>query len=86
MLHTPSANGCLDGITRRTVIDLAKRRGIEVAERRIMPEELDSLDECFIVGTGAEVTPVSEVGTHRFTPGNISRTLMEDYTTEVNRA
>jgi branched-chain amino acid aminotransferase len=82
-LHTPIADCFLDGITRRTVIDLARRRGIEVIERRIMPDELPSFDECFICGTGAEVTPVSEIGPHRFTPGNISRTLIGDYSAEV---
>jgi branched-chain amino acid aminotransferase len=82
-LHTPIADCFLDGITRRTVMDLARRRGIEVVERRIMPEELPSFDECFICGTGAEVTPVSEIGPHKFTPGNISRTLIEDYSAEV---
>lgn len=85
-IHTPIADCFLDGITRRTVIDLAKRRGIGVNERRIMPEELATFNECFICGTGAEVTPVSEVGPYKFTPGNISRTLIEDYTAEVNRA
>jgi branched-chain amino acid aminotransferase len=83
-LHTPIADCFLDGITRKTVIDLARRRGFEVIERRIMPDELDSFHECFICGTGAEVTPVSEIGPHRFKPGNISRTLIEDYTAEVN--
>jgi branched-chain amino acid aminotransferase len=84
-IHTPIADCFLDGITRRTVIDLAKRRGIGVNERRIMPEELSGFNECFLTGTGAEVTPVSEVGPYKFTPGNISRTLMEDYTAEVNK-
>ncbi|MDP2356074.1 MAG: branched-chain amino acid aminotransferase [Beijerinckiaceae bacterium] len=83
-LHTPLADCFLDGITRRTVIDLAKARGIDVHQRRIMPEELTSFNECFICGTGAEVTPVSEVGPYKFTPGNISRTLIEDYTAAVN--
>jgi branched-chain amino acid aminotransferase len=84
-LHTPIADCFLDGITRRTVIDLAKRRGIAVIERRIMPEELSSFDECFICGTGAEVTPVAEIGeTYRFTPGAVSRALIEDYEREVN--
>jgi branched-chain amino acid aminotransferase len=82
-LHTPIADCFLDGITRRTVMDLARRRGIEVIERRIMPDELPSFEECFICGTGAEVTPVSEIGPHRFTPGNISRTLIGDYSAEV---
>jgi branched-chain amino acid aminotransferase len=83
VLHTPIADCFLDGITRRTVIELAKRRGIEVVERRIMPEELAGFEECFICGTGAEVTPVSEVGPYKFTPGTISRALMEDYSAEV---
>jgi branched-chain amino acid aminotransferase len=82
-VHTPIADCFLNGITRRTVIDLARRRGMEVVERRIMPDELDSFNECFICGTGAEVTPVSEIGPHRFTPGNISMTLLQDYTAEV---
>jgi branched-chain amino acid aminotransferase len=82
-IHTPIADCFLDGITRRTVIDLAKRRGMEVVERRIMPEEMADFNECFLCGTGAEVTPVSEIGPYTFTPGNISRTLIEDYTQEV---
>ena len=82
-LHTPIADCFLDGITRRTVMDLARRRGMEVIERRIMPDELGSFNECFICGTGAEVTPVSEIGPHRYRPGNISRTLVEDYAAEV---
>jgi branched-chain amino acid aminotransferase len=84
-LHTPIADCFLDGITRRTVIDLARRRGMEVHQRRIMPDELTQFNESFICGTGAEVTPVSEIGPYKFTPGNISRTLIEDYTAEVNR-
>ena len=83
-IHTPIADCFLDGITRRTVIALAKSRGIEVIERRIMPDELSSLEECFICGTGAEVTPVSQVGPYNFTPGAISRQLIEDYTAAVN--
>ena len=84
-LHTPTPVNFLDGITRRTVIDLAKRRGIEVVERRIMPEELTGFEECFICGTGAEVTPVSEAGPYRFTPAAISRQMVEDYAAEVMR-
>jgi len=84
VIHTPIADCFLDGITRRTVIDLAKRRGIEVVERRIMPEELESFEECFICGTAAEVSPVSEIGPYKFTPAALSRTLVEDYSAEVN--
>jgi branched-chain amino acid aminotransferase len=83
VLHTPIADCFLNGITRQTVIELAKRRGVEVVERRIMPDELGSFDECFICGTGAEVTPVSEIAQHRYVPGAISRMLIEDYTAEV---
>ena len=83
VIHTPDASCFLDGITRRTVIDLAKRRGIEVVERTIMPEELSGFSECFLTGTAAEVTPVSEIADWRFTPGEISRRLVEDYTSEV---
>ncbi len=82
-IHTPIADCFLDGITRRTVIDLAKRRGIEVIERRIMPQELSGFEECFISGTGAEVTPVSEAGPNTFTPGAMSRAMIDDYSAEV---
>ncbi len=82
-VHTPIADCFLDGITRRTVIDLCRKRGFEVIERRIMPEELSSFNECFITGTAAEVTPVSEIGPYRYTPGNMSKTIMDDYTVEV---
>jgi branched-chain amino acid aminotransferase len=82
-IHTPIADCFLDGITRRTAIDLAQRRGIEVIERRIMPDELAAFAECFITGTAAEVTPVAEIAQWRFTPGAITRQLMDDYTAEV---
>ena len=83
VIHTPIADCFLDGITRRTVIDLARRRGIEVVERRIMPHELATFAECFICGTAAEVTPVSRIASYGFVPAEISRVLMEDYTNEV---
>ena len=83
-LHTPIADCFLSGITRQTVIELAKRRGIEVMERRIMPEELTSFPECFITGSAAEVTAVSEIAQWRFTPAAITKQLMDDYTAEVN--
>jgi branched-chain amino acid aminotransferase len=82
-IHTPIADCFLDGITRRTVIDLAKRRGFEVIERRIMPEELAEFSECFITGSAAEVTAVSEIAQWTFTPGAITKQLMDDYTAEV---
>ena len=82
-IHTPIADCFLAGITRATVIDLAKRRGIEVVERRIMPDELNGFTECFITGSAAEVTPVSEIAQWKFKPGAISEQLMKDYTAEV---
>ncbi len=78
-IHTPTPDCFLDGITRQTVIGLAKDRQIEVIERTIMPEEMAEFEECFLTGTAAEVTPVSEIGEYKFTPGQISLNLMEDY-------
>ena len=79
VLHTPEPDCFLDGITRRTVMDLARTRGLEIVERAIMPEELDGFSECFITGTAAEVTPVSEIGPYKFTPSDISINLLNDY-------
>ncbi|MGC6512509.1 MAG: branched-chain amino acid aminotransferase [Parvibaculales bacterium] len=79
VIHTPTPDCFLDGITRRTVMQLARDKGYEVVERAIMPEELDGFSECFITGTAAEVTPVSEIGPHRFTPGDMSKDLMLAY-------
>lgn len=83
VIHTPIPDCFLDGITRRTVIELAKRRGYQVVERVIMPEELSDFSECFLTGSAAEVTPVSEIGPYRFTPSTICETLMNDYMKEV---
>jgi branched-chain amino acid aminotransferase len=86
VLHTPLPDCFLDGITRRTVIGLAKQRGLKVIERAIMPEEMADFSECFITGTAAEVTPVSEIGPYRFTIGDITRTLMDAYSALAHRA
>lgn len=86
VLHTPVPDCFLDGITRRTVIELAGRRGIRVVERHIAPEEMADFTECFICGTAAEVTPVSEIAQYRFKPGEITQLLMDDYTAEVQPA
>jgi branched-chain amino acid aminotransferase len=80
VLHTPTPDCFLDGITRQTVIGLAKKRGWKVIERAIMPEELSGFSECFITGTAAEVTPVAEIGPYKFAIGDITRTLMDDFT------
>ena len=79
VIHSPDPDCFLDGITRRSVIELAKARGIEVIDRAIMPEELGTFSECFITGTAAEVTPVSEIGEHRYKPGKITETLFSDF-------
>lgn len=84
-LHTPIPDCFLDGITRRTVIDLAKARGIEVIERHIKPEEMADFNQCFITGTAAEVTPVSEIGPYKFTVGPMAEALMLDYDAVVRR-
>ncbi|MFN6956477.1 MAG: branched-chain amino acid aminotransferase [Acetobacteraceae bacterium] len=78
-LHTPTPICFLDGITRRTVIGLAKARQIPVVERTIKPEEMGKATEVFVVGTAAEVTPVRQIGDLAFTPGRITETLMRDY-------
>ncbi|HTN61462.1 MAG TPA: branched-chain amino acid aminotransferase [Devosia sp.] len=80
---TPLPDCFLDGITRQTLVDLARRNGYTVTERHMKPEELSNFDECFLTGTAAEVTPVSEIGQYRFTPGEACRTLIDAYTAEV---
>ena len=84
-LHTPTPDCFLDGITRRTVIDLAAKRGIEVIERAIMPDELKDATEIFLTGTAAEVTPVGEIDDLKFTVGEISRWMMDDYDKAVGK-
>jgi branched-chain amino acid aminotransferase len=78
-LHTPTPDCFLDGITRRTVIGLARARGIDVVQRAIFPNELVQAREVFLTGTAAEVTPVGQIDALRFEPGEITRTLILDY-------
>lgn len=78
-IHTPTPDCFLDGITRRTVIGLARRRGVTVIERAIWPEELETFEQCFLTGSAAEVTPVAEIGPWRFTQGDLTRQLRRDY-------
>jgi branched-chain amino acid aminotransferase len=78
-IHTPIPDCFLDGITRRTVIALAREMGIEVIERAIMPDELGKTSEVFLTGTAAEVTPVGEIDTYKFTVGKITKDLMTAY-------
>ena len=86
VLHTPVPDCFLDGITRRTVMDLARRRGYEIVERAIVPEEFAHTDEVFLTGTAVEVTPVREIDDYRFNVGEITRTLVADYDALVNRS
>ena len=86
VLHTPLPDCFLDGITRRTVIGLAKQRGLKVIERPIMPEEMADFSECFITGTAAEVMPVGEIGPYKFVVGDITRVLMDDYSALVHKS
>jgi len=78
-LHTPIPDCFLDGITRRTVIALAKARQIEVVERHIPPEDMAKASEAFLAGTAAEVTPVRQIGDLTFSPGPITEALLRDY-------
>jgi branched-chain amino acid aminotransferase len=78
-IHTPTPDCFLDGITRRSVMDLARKAGIPVIERAILPEELTTTQEVFITGTAAEVTPVAEIGPHRFQVGQVTQRLVADF-------
>ena len=83
-LHTPTPDCFLDGITRRTIKDLATRRGIAVNERAIWPEEMETFEQMFLTGTAVEVTPVQSVGPYRFEVGDMTRQLAKDYDDLVN--
>ncbi|WP_419759054.1 branched-chain amino acid aminotransferase [Acidisoma sp.] len=78
-LHTPTPDCFLDGITRRTVMALARRHQIKVVERTIMPDEMAGASEVFLAGTAAEVTPVRQIGELHFTPGPITERLLHEY-------
>jgi branched-chain amino acid aminotransferase len=84
-LVTPTPDCFLDGVTRRSIMALARARQIPVAERHIAPQELERFSECFLTGTAAEVTPVREIGPHRFTPGRITEAMMSAYMEDVRR-
>ncbi len=84
-LYTPTPDCFLNGITRQTVIDLAQRRGVEVIERAIWPDELESFEQMFITGSAAEVTFIRSAGPWNFEIGELSRQLAKDYDDLVNR-
>ena len=78
-VHTPTPDCFLDGITRRTVMELARQRQFKVVERAIWPEELARAQEVFLTGSAAEITPVGEIDQYRFTPGDVTRALIADF-------
>ncbi|MDB5405811.1 MAG: branched-chain amino acid aminotransferase [Rhodospirillales bacterium] len=85
-LHTPTPDCFLDGITRQTVIGLARDNQIKVVERAIWPDELAQANEVFITGTAAEITPVGEIGDYSFTPGPVTNRLIGAFDKLVGRA
>jgi branched-chain amino acid aminotransferase len=84
VLHTPTPDCFLNGITRQTVMELARRRGVEVVERAIWPEELEGFEQMFITGSAAEVTFIQSAGPWNFEIGDLSRQLAKDYDDLVN--
>ncbi len=78
-IHTPTNDILLDGITRKAVLLMAEKRGIKVHKRDIWPDELPTFSECFIVGTAAEITPVRSIERLKFTPGELTLNMVEDY-------
>ena len=79
VVHTPTPDAFLNGITRQTVIDLLKEKGISVIERHIMPDELESFEQCWLTGTAAEVTPVGQIGDYNFEVGALTREISDSY-------
>ena len=84
-LHTPTPDSFLDGITRREVIKIAKAKGIKVVERKIKPEELESFEGCFLTGTAAEVTPVSQIKNYNFKVCDVISDLNKAYQNLVRK-
>ena len=84
-IHTPKPDCFLDGITRKTVMDLARARQLKVIERAIMPEEMANASECFLTGTAAEITPVGEIDRYTFTPGKVTQALWDDFQAAVRK-
>ena len=78
-VHTPMPDSFLNGLTRQTVIEMLKQRGITVNERHIMPEELESFEQCWLTGTAAEVTPVGQIGDYNVEVGALTRDISESY-------
>ncbi len=84
-LHTPVPDSFLDGITRREVIKIAKSKGVKVVERKIKPEEMSDFEGCFLTGTAAEVTPVSQISKYDFKVCDLIKDLNESYQSLVKK-
>ena len=84
-LHTPTPDSFLDGITRRSVIEIVKSKGVEIKERKINPDELPNFVGCFLTGTAAEITPVSEIENYQFSVCNLIKNLSESYHSLVRK-
>ena len=78
-LHTPIADSFLNGITRQTVIELAKSKNIKVHERKIKPDELASFEGCFLTGTAAEITPISQIAENNYKVCDLILDLSSSY-------
>ena len=78
-VHTPKPDCFLNGLTRQTVIGMLEERQVKVHERHIMPEELESFQQCWLTGTAAEVTPVGKIGDYNFEVGELTRGIAQDY-------
>ena len=78
-VHTPKPDAFLNGITRQTVINLLKEKGILVIERHIMPDELEGFEQCWLTGTAAEVTPVGQIGDYTFEVGQLTKEISDSY-------
>jgi branched-chain amino acid aminotransferase len=78
-LHTPTPDCFLNGLTRQTVMSLARARQLKVIERAILPTEFEKASEVFLTGSAAEITPVREIDQYRFTPGPVTKMLIEDF-------
>jgi len=84
-LHTPTPDSFLDGITRRCIVAIAKSKGIKTVERKIKPEEMSNFVGCFLTGTAAEVTPVSQINEFKFEVCNLIQDLSKSYQNLVRK-
>lgn len=78
-VHTPKPDCFLNGLTRQTVIGMLEQKQIKVNVRHIMPEELESFEQCWLTGTAAEVTPVGQIGDYNFEVGAMARDISDSY-------